>query len=185
MTASSIEKCAPTETAPNYKMIWTLWSVGRKPGECASTPPNVTSFMFQGKKNQYCRSTISRAQIWMRWILLHILGFTPQATWPGTSKWTKWLQKGIVHSDSPNETSEQPLKPPKNWHIVPLWDQSWSMQLQCGARIWKAIKRYLRRSNDELLVMFSMNTVKVQVQQTWYIGSNGRAWSREDWRPVW
>ena len=103
MTASSIEKCAPTETAPNYKMIWTLWSVGRKPGECASIPQSVTSFIFQGKKNQYCRSTISRAQIWMRWILLHILGFTPQATWPGTSKWTKWLQKGIVHSDSPNE----------------------------------------------------------------------------------
>ena len=127
MTASSIEKCAPTETAPNYKMIWTLWNVGRKPGECASILQSVTSFTFQGKKNQYCRSTTSRAQIWMRWILPHILGFTLQATWPGTSKWTKWLQKGIEHSDSPNETSEQPLNPPKNWHIVPLWDQSWSM----------------------------------------------------------
>ena len=32
------------------------------------------------KKEQYCKSTISRAQIWMSWILLHILGFTPQAT---------------------------------------------------------------------------------------------------------
>ena len=35
-------------------------------------------------------------------------------------KWTKWLQKGIEHSDSPNETSEQLLNPPKNWHIVPI-----------------------------------------------------------------
>ena len=74
MTASSIEKCTPTETAPNYKKTRTLWSVGRKPGECASAPQSVTSFISQGKKNQYYRSTTSRVQIWMSWILPHILG---------------------------------------------------------------------------------------------------------------